>query len=110
MMLAIGVKPRAGGDSMGNEDCVPLSALGMPDETEQMQSPEEGDPVQYTVEGTISRIEGDNAYVTRTAINGQPVAQKPDDQNQPENPAAEPDEDDQGYNQLADMANNTTLQ
>jgi hypothetical protein len=58
------------------EDCVPLDALAMPDESEQMENPSVGDKVQYTVEGTLSRIEGDNAYVTKTAVNGQKVEGK----------------------------------
>lgn len=58
---------------MGPEDCVSLSALAMPGDDEQMAAPELGDKVQYTVEGTISRIEGDNAYITREAVNGEPV-------------------------------------
>lgn len=55
------------------EDCVPLDALAMPDETEQMETPAVGDKTQYTVEGTITRIEGSNAYVKKSAVNGQKV-------------------------------------
>lgn len=58
----------------GMEDCIPLEALAMPDESEQMQSPAVGDKVQYGVEGEITRIEGENAYVKKTAVNGQKVA------------------------------------
>lgn len=92
LMVAIGSKPSAG-DSAGGmdsgEDCVPLSALNLPDDTEQMQAPEEGDKVQYTVEGTVTRIEGDNAYIKRESINGQPVE---GDSNEPENPAEDAQE------------------
>lgn len=56
-----------------SEDCVSLDALAMPDENEQMENPGVGDKVQYTVEGTITRIEGDNAYVKKSAVNGQKV-------------------------------------
>jgi len=80
-------------DPMGNEDCVPLSALNMPDESEQMTSPEVGDQVQYTVEGKVSRIEGDQAYVSRTSINGEPMAAKPQDMNPAQPDAGEPDAD-----------------
>jgi hypothetical protein len=69
----------------GTEDCVPLSALGMPDEQEQMQAPEVGDKVQFTIEGTVNRIEGDQAFVARESINGQPVEGR-----------AEPDQDEKG--------------
>lgn len=55
------------------EDCVPLTSLAMPDESEQMQQPAVGDNVQYNVEGEISRIEGDNAYVKKTAVNGHTI-------------------------------------
>jgi hypothetical protein len=55
------------------EMCVPLSSLGQPDEKDAMQAPAVGDPVTFTTEGTISRIEGGNAYVTPTAVNGQKV-------------------------------------
>lgn len=93
-----------------SEDCVPLAALNLPDEQQQMQAPEQGDKVQYTVEGTVSRIEGDNAYVSREAINGVPV--KPDSQ-EPENPAEDLPEKagsaDQGMAELQDMAGKTSL-
>lgn len=56
-----------------SEDCVSLESLAMPDESEQMENPGVGDKVQYTVEGTITRIEGDNAYVKKSAVNGQKV-------------------------------------
>lgn len=51
-----------------NEQCVPLASLaadGTP--------PAEGDEVTYTVKGKITRVDGDNAYVTATTINDQPV-------------------------------------
>lgn len=56
------------------EDCIPLTALAQPDQTEQMANPEVGDLVTYTVEGTVTRVEGENAYVQRKAVNGQEVA------------------------------------
>lgn len=58
----------------GGEDCIPTDALAMPDEKEQMQPPEVGDEVNYQVTGTVTRIEGDNAYVKRKTVNGQEVA------------------------------------
>jgi len=62
------------------EDCVPLAALGMPDADngDQMANPEVGDKVSYQSEGTISRIEGEKAYVKRESVNGEPVAEAED--------------------------------
>jgi len=71
--------PEPDADEMGgmsdNEICVDLQALAMPDEKDQMQPPAVGDKVQANVEGTVSRIEGDKAYVTMEAVNGQKVAE-----------------------------------
>jgi len=61
----------------GMEMCVPLASLAQPDEGEQMQTPEVGDPVTMTVEGKITRVEGENAYVTPSAVNGREVEQAP---------------------------------
>jgi hypothetical protein len=59
--------------SMGMEDCIPLNILAMPDEGDQMQEPAVGDQVQYSVEGKVTRIEGGQAYVQKTAVNGQKI-------------------------------------
>lgn len=56
-----------------NQICVDLSALSMPDEQDQMQPPAVGDLVQANIEGKVDSIQGDKAYVTMTAVNGQPV-------------------------------------
>lgn len=61
------------GLSSGAEDQVALEALAEPDETDQMIPPEVGSPVIYQVSGTVTRIEGDQAYVRREAVNGKPV-------------------------------------
>jgi hypothetical protein len=62
----------------GNEQCVPIESLAMPDEGEQMTNPEVGDPVSYTVEGKVTRVEGGKAYVAPESINGKPIeAEKP---------------------------------
>jgi hypothetical protein len=90
----------------GNEDCIPLAALNMPDDQEQMQAPGQGDKVQYTIEGTVSRIEGDNAYVTRESINGQPAPKAFGDE--PEQPGEPSDEDQMG--ELTEQAKGTQLQ
>lgn len=58
------------------EDAVPLDALSQPDEQEAMTPPAVGDKVSYSKEGTVSRIDGNKAFVTVTHVNGQEV--KPD--------------------------------
>lgn len=58
------------------DDCVPVASLASPGEDEQMQTPAVGDLVQYQKEGKISRIEGDNAYVTVQSVNGKPVSKE----------------------------------
>lgn len=63
-----------------NEQCVPVSALQQPDDTEQLVTPEVGDAVSYTVGGKISRIEGDKAYVTVETANGKPIADEPENE------------------------------
>lgn len=82
---------------MTNEDCVSLSALAVPGEDEQMESPAVGDKVQYTTEGTITRVEGDQAYVKREAVNGEPVKDVA-----PQEPAMPAEESD--MNDLRSMA------
>lgn len=56
-----------------NEVCIDLASLAMPDDQDQMQPPAIGDKVQASIEGEVSRIVGDKAYVTMTAVNGNPV-------------------------------------
>ena len=56
-----------------SEVCVPLSALASPGEDDQMQTPAVGDRAQVQIEGPISRIEGDNAYIKAESANGKPV-------------------------------------
>ena len=63
--------PEPGGGHSCEKDTVPLSALGMPDETEQLTPPEVGDEVNYSVAGKVVSISGQNAVIARTAINGQ---------------------------------------
>jgi hypothetical protein len=85
-------KPKPSGMAPG-ELCVPLSALAMPDEGDQLANPEEGDKVTLQVEGKVGRIEGENAYITPETVNGQPVSKE-----------AEPDAGDQGENSEQDYA------
>ena len=55
------------------EFCVPLATLSMPGEGDQMTPPEVGDVVTASVEGKVTKIDGDNAYVKPTSINGKPI-------------------------------------
>jgi hypothetical protein len=92
--------PAAPDDAMqSNEDCIPLSALAMPDADngDKMANPAVGDHVGYQVEGSVTRIEGDNAYVKRESVNGQPV----DEQDEA---AAAGDDEAQERGELGDMA------
>lgn len=70
--VMIAMKADHGGDMQ--EDCVPISALSQPGEDDQMNPPAQGDLVQYQKEGTVTRIEGENAYVKVNSVNGKPVS------------------------------------
>ena len=59
-----------------NEQRVPLAALQQPDDQEALVTPEVGDMVTYTVEGRVSRIEGDVAVVTAESANGKPMQEE----------------------------------
>ena len=76
-----------------NLDSIPLNVLSLPDEHEQMQSPEVGDVVNYTVTGKVVSVDGGTAKVQRTSINGQDVpgtdADDHGDAGQPEIPDTE---------------------
>lgn len=92
--------PEPDGDEMGSngEICVPLQALAMPDQQDQMEAPVMGDKVQANIEGTVTRIEGENAYLKLDAVNGQKLdkEQTPSDTDAP----------DAGMAQLQGMAAN----
>lgn len=72
---------------------IPIAALQQPDDSEQMQTPGEGDSVSFQVDAVITRIEGDCAYVKPSAVNGTPL---------PKDDAGQPPED-------ADVAEGQTL-
>lgn len=57
------------------EVCVPLAAVALPGVGDQMGAvnPAPGDPVEFQATGTVTRIEGGNAYVKLDTANGQPV-------------------------------------
>lgn len=71
-----------GGGGLG-ELPVPLAALAQPDDAEKMQTPAAGDTVSLQVDATVTRIEGELAYVRPTAVNGNPL-----DEEAGENPEA----------------------
>lgn len=58
----------AGGETSQKEMCVPSDVLSI-DGTE----PEVGDDVTFTVDGTVSRSENGELYITPKMINGQDV-------------------------------------
>lgn len=92
--------PKDAPEMGANEDCVSLKSLAMPDAEngDQMANPEVGDRVQYQVEGTVTRIEGENAYVKRESVNGEPVDTKAEAE------GAEPDADEEEREELGGMA------
>jgi hypothetical protein len=98
--------PEPDGDD--KEQCVPLEALQMPDETEQMTAPEVGDVVDYQVQGKVTRVEGGMAYVQPTSINGQELDDKDQDESENAEPAPEA-QDAADYSALEDEAKNTQL-
>ncbi len=68
-----GAMPGVAGGAPVMEDCVPLAALAATDESNSVETPVVGDRVSYSVDGTISRIEGDQAYITKESVNGQEI-------------------------------------
>ena len=58
------------------EICVPSKSLAMPGDDDKLVNPEPGDTVQFNVQGRVSRIEGDQAYVAIDTVNGDPVTDK----------------------------------
>lgn len=67
----------------GGEQAVPLGALAMPDDQQQMTPPAAGDVVTYEVQGKVQRVEGETAYVAVEKVNGQDV---PEAEEGPEKP------------------------
>jgi hypothetical protein len=58
---------------MTNEMCIPADAVELDGAT-----PETGDSVSFSVEGTVTRGEGGKLYVKPTMINGEPVKDEPE--------------------------------
>lgn len=57
------------------EICIPVAAVALPGVGDQMGAvnPAPGDPVEFQATGTVTRIEGGNAYVKMDTANGQPI-------------------------------------
>jgi len=88
----------------GMEMCVPLSSLAMPGEDEKMNTPDVGDPIQLQVEGTLTRIEGENAYVSPKSVNGKPVSEEG------AKVTNTPDSDENGDNEFAQLQSEAAQQ
>ncbi len=83
-----GMKPEMG----GGEVCVPLKALAQPDDGDTLHTPEVGDSGTMQVDFTVSRVDGENAYLKPMAVNGVPVGKeaKQDEQAPEEDPMEAP--------------------
>jgi hypothetical protein len=79
--IAIGISPKAGG---GYTCKVPVSAI-----SEGGVPPEEGDTVQYSVEGKVQSVTGNTATVSIDTINGEPIGEESSES--PEEEGAEPE-------------------
>jgi hypothetical protein len=79
--IAIGISPKAGG---GYTCKVPISAI-----SEGGVPPEEGDTVQYSVEGKVESVTGNTATVSIDTINGEPIGEESEES--PEEEGAEPE-------------------
>ena len=85
-LIGISLKPKDGDESASAT--VPLDLLG-----EDGVPPEEGDDVSFSVDGTVKSIDGENATIDITAINGEPVKESAsqeaaEDQNAPAGPSS----------------------
>jgi hypothetical protein len=79
--IAIGISPKAGGEYTCK---VPISAI-----SEGGVPPEEGDTVQYSVEGKVQSVTGNTATVSIDTINGEPIGEEASES--PEEEGAEPE-------------------
>lgn len=66
------VEPEMG----AGEVCVPLKALAQPDDSDAMVTPEAGDSVSFQTDAILTRIDGENAYLKPSAINGTPIGKE----------------------------------
>jgi hypothetical protein len=58
-------------------DTIPLDALAMPDDSEQLVNPEPGDVVSYTIEGKVVSVDGNVAVIQRQTVNGKALEATP---------------------------------
>lgn len=58
------------------EVCVPLAAVSVNEDDNQQTAPSEGDSISVTLEGKVTRVEGDMVYFQPTTANGEPVPEK----------------------------------
>jgi hypothetical protein len=79
LIIGIGMDPKAEGM---NELCVPLASLSLQDD--EGTQPAQGDMVDFSVAGTVSRIEGDKAYVTIKKVNGEDLSNEESEEGEAE--------------------------
>ena len=52
---------------------IPMASLMMANEEGEMISPSEGDAVSFTIEGTVSEMDGDMVEIAMETVNGEPA-------------------------------------
>jgi hypothetical protein len=78
-----------------SEICIPVKALALPGESGEV-TPAAGDEVDFSGTATLTRIEGDKAYLAPKTVNGEQVTTAA--------PAAEKSLDDEESEMRADAA------
>ena len=88
----------------GMEIPVPLDSLSMPGEDDKMNAPAIGDPVQVQAEGTVTKIEGQIAFVSFKSINGKPI------DSEAAKTTNTPEADESGANEFAQLQSEASKQ
>lgn len=87
MAALIGISPSdpAGNDDSGNKAsvAVPLDLL-----SEDGVPPEQGDSVSFSVDGTVSSVDAENATVDVKAVNGKPLTDESASEESAEDPGS----------------------
>ena len=52
---------------------IPVASLQMAGEEGEVLSPEKGDAVSFTIEGTVSEMDGDMVEIAMETVNGEPA-------------------------------------
>lgn len=52
---------------------IPVASLQMAGEEGEVLSPEKGDSVSFTIEGTVSEMDGDMVEIAMETVNGEPA-------------------------------------